>query len=105
MADTGLRLGLFRRWYKICHTYVHQSAIGGGTNYPYEQLTPTSPMPYLFYLDKINTWTVLNDSNFRPTLKMKAGVLGLLQLHVFLILMSGLHPFWLFIVKQFMQQQ
>ena len=43
MADTDLRLGLFRRWYKICGTYVHQAAIGGGTTCPYEQLTPTSP--------------------------------------------------------------
>ena len=43
MVDTDLRLILFRRWYKICHTYVHQAAIGGGTTCPYEQLTPTSP--------------------------------------------------------------
>ena len=43
MADTDLRLVLFRWWYNICHTYVHQAAIGGGTTCPYEQLTPTSP--------------------------------------------------------------
>ena len=43
MADTDLRLGVFRRWYNICRTYVHQAATGGGTTFPYEQLPPTSP--------------------------------------------------------------
>ena len=47
MVDIDLRLIRFRRWYKICHTYVHQAAIGGGTTCPYEQLTPYLPYCHL----------------------------------------------------------
>ena len=43
---------LFRRWYKICGTYVHQAAIGGGTTCPYEQLTPTSPIVHINFKDR-----------------------------------------------------
>ena len=58
MVDTDLCPGIFWRWYKICHTYVHQDAIGGGrhnlplrTTYPY--------LPY-FWGTKVHSFTGKN---------------------------------------------
>ena len=42
MADADLSLRPFRMWQDHCNIYVHRAAIGGGTTFPYEQLTPTS---------------------------------------------------------------
>ena len=59
MVDSDLKLWLFRRWYKICHTYVHRAAIGGGTTCPYEQLTPTSPTL------TSHRWPIRNHTTYR----------------------------------------
>ena len=70
MVDIDLRLIRFRRWYKICHTYVHQAAIGGGTTCPYEQLTPTSPTKYLVY-DTVLRSQMLNRQRHKKYFKFK----------------------------------
>ena len=71
MADTDLSLGLFGRWYKICLTYIHHAATGGGTTCPYEQLTDTSPTIMVTFNQKVSCTMLMYQSSTKKMANKK----------------------------------